>query len=93
MLTFVQELKLLLHRSTLLYSQGKMYGYIDTLLTMLAMLLKVSQSLQLHCKKLGSCDLGQDKQQMNSGGKLVSGFIILLGSNLAGSLQYWCSCL
>ncbi|XP_055667775.1 general transcription factor 3C polypeptide 3 isoform X5 [Falco peregrinus] len=35
-----QELKLLLHRSTLLYSQGKMYGYIDTLLTMLAMLLK-----------------------------------------------------
>ncbi|XP_042664470.1 general transcription factor 3C polypeptide 3 isoform X2 [Tyto alba] len=37
-----QELKLLLHRSTLLYSQGKMYGYIDTLLTMLAMLLKQS---------------------------------------------------
>lgn len=43
MFTVVQELKLLLHRSTLLYSQGKMYGYIDTLLTMLAMLLKVSQ--------------------------------------------------
>ncbi|XP_010630259.1 general transcription factor 3C polypeptide 3 isoform X2 [Fukomys damarensis] len=35
-----QELKLLLHRSTLLFSQGKMYGYVDTLLTMLAMLLK-----------------------------------------------------
>lgn len=71
MFTVVQELKLLLHRSTLLYSQGKMYGYIDTLLTMLAMLLKVSQSFQLHCKQLDSCDLGQDKQQMNSGGKLV----------------------
>lgn len=36
-----QELKLLLHRSTLLFSQGKMHGYVDTLLTMLAMLLKV----------------------------------------------------
>ncbi|OWJ99872.1 hypothetical protein Celaphus_00015994, partial [Cervus elaphus hippelaphus] len=36
-----QELKLLLQRSTLLFSQGKMYGYVDTLLTMLAMLLKV----------------------------------------------------
>lgn len=75
MFTVVQELKLLLHRSTLLYSQGKMYGYIDTLLTMLAMLLKVSQSLLLHSKKLGSCDLGQDKLQMNSGGKLVGFFM------------------
>lgn len=52
-----------------------MYGYIDTLLTMLAMLLKVSQCLQLHCKKLDSCDLGQDKQQMNSGGKLVGFYV------------------
>uniref|UniRef100_A0A8B9TE63 General transcription factor IIIC subunit 3 n=1 Tax=Anas platyrhynchos TaxID=8839 RepID=A0A8B9TE63_ANAPL len=44
-----QELKLLLHRSTLLYSQGKMYGYIDTLLTMLAMLLKVAMSRAQVC--------------------------------------------
>lgn len=42
-----QELKLLLHRSTLLHSQGNMYGYVDSLLTMLAMLLKVGQSLAL----------------------------------------------
>ncbi|EPY77260.1 hypothetical protein CB1_001282005 [Camelus ferus] len=42
-----QELKLLLHRSTLLFSQGKMYGYVDTLLTMLAMLLKVSNVTQI----------------------------------------------
>ncbi|KAM9548562.1 general transcription factor 3C polypeptide 3 isoform 2-T2 [Guaruba guarouba] len=44
-----QELKLLLHRSTLLYSQGKMYGYVDTLLTMLAMLLKVAMSRAQVC--------------------------------------------
>ncbi|XP_056596029.1 general transcription factor 3C polypeptide 3 [Triplophysa dalaica] len=36
-----QELKLLLHRSTLLSSQGRTDDYIDTLLTMLSMLLKV----------------------------------------------------
>ncbi|XP_055062106.2 general transcription factor 3C polypeptide 3 [Misgurnus anguillicaudatus] len=36
-----QELKLLLHRSTLLSSQGRTHDYIDTLLTMLSMLLKV----------------------------------------------------
>uniref|UniRef100_A0A8V0Y8X2 Ral transcription factor IIIC subunit 3 n=1 Tax=Gallus gallus TaxID=9031 RepID=A0A8V0Y8X2_CHICK len=44
-----QELKLLLHRSTLLYSQGKTYGYVDTLLTMLAMLLKVAMSRAQVC--------------------------------------------
>uniref|UniRef100_A0A8C2T2X0 Ral transcription factor IIIC subunit 3 n=1 Tax=Coturnix japonica TaxID=93934 RepID=A0A8C2T2X0_COTJA len=44
-----QELKLLLHRSTLLHSQGKMYGYVDTLLTMLAMLLKVAMSRAQVC--------------------------------------------
>ncbi|XP_012678907.2 general transcription factor 3C polypeptide 3 [Clupea harengus] len=37
-----QELKLLLHRSTLLLSQGKQADYLDTLLTMLAMLLKMA---------------------------------------------------
>ncbi|KAG7315610.1 hypothetical protein KOW79_020476 [Hemibagrus wyckioides] len=37
-----QELKLLLHRSTLLRSQGRTYDYIDTVLTMLSMLLKVA---------------------------------------------------
>ncbi|XP_041936378.1 general transcription factor 3C polypeptide 3 [Alosa sapidissima] len=37
-----QELKLLLHRSTLLLSQGKQADYVDTLLTMLAMLLKTA---------------------------------------------------
>ncbi|XP_051982607.1 general transcription factor 3C polypeptide 3 [Xyrauchen texanus] len=37
-----QELKLLLHRSTLLQSQGRLDDYIDTLLIMLAMLLKVA---------------------------------------------------
>ncbi|XP_051560883.1 general transcription factor 3C polypeptide 3-like [Myxocyprinus asiaticus] len=36
-----QELKLLLHRSTLLQSQGRIDDYIDTLLIMLAMLLKI----------------------------------------------------
>lgn len=36
-----QELKLLLHRSTLLHAQGRTDDYIDTVLTMLSMLLKV----------------------------------------------------
>ncbi|XP_075433809.1 general transcription factor 3C polypeptide 3 [Ascaphus truei] len=44
-----QELKLLLHRSTLLFSQGKMYHYVDTLLTMLAMLLKVAMNRAQVC--------------------------------------------
>uniref|UniRef100_UPI00398E6898 general transcription factor 3C polypeptide 3 isoform X1 n=1 Tax=Pristiophorus japonicus TaxID=55135 RepID=UPI00398E6898 len=39
-----QELKLLLHRSTLLYSQKKLPDYVDALLAMLAMLLKVAMS-------------------------------------------------
>ncbi|KAF4074934.1 hypothetical protein AMELA_G00228980 [Ameiurus melas] len=37
-----QELKLFLHRSTLLRSQGRTDDYVDTLLTMLSMLLKVA---------------------------------------------------
>uniref|UniRef100_A0A672RW94 General transcription factor IIIC, polypeptide 3 n=1 Tax=Sinocyclocheilus grahami TaxID=75366 RepID=A0A672RW94_SINGR len=37
-----QELKLLLHRSTLLHAQGRTDDYIDTVLTMLSMLLKVA---------------------------------------------------
>nr|XP_056717241.1 general transcription factor 3C polypeptide 3 [Euleptes europaea] len=44
-----QELKLLLHRSTLLHSQGNMYGYVDSLLTMLAMLLKVAMNRAQVC--------------------------------------------
>ncbi|KAG2458952.1 TF3C3 factor, partial [Polypterus senegalus] len=44
-----QELKLLLHRSTLLKSQGKMFDYVDTLLTMLAMLLKVAMNRAQVC--------------------------------------------
>ncbi|XP_040261605.1 general transcription factor 3C polypeptide 3 [Bufo bufo] len=44
-----QELKLLLHRSTLLYSQGKMFDYVDTLLTMLAMLLKIAMNRAQVC--------------------------------------------
>uniref|UniRef100_A0A4W3K204 General transcription factor IIIC, polypeptide 3 n=1 Tax=Callorhinchus milii TaxID=7868 RepID=A0A4W3K204_CALMI len=39
-----QELKLLLHRSTLLYSQRKLHDYVDALLAMLTMLLKVAMS-------------------------------------------------
>ncbi|KAJ8350507.1 hypothetical protein SKAU_G00256370 [Synaphobranchus kaupii] len=44
-----QELKLLLHRSTLLTSQGRMEDYIDTVLTMLAMLLKVAMNRARVC--------------------------------------------
>ncbi|KAM8933598.1 general transcription factor 3C polypeptide 3 isoform 2-T2 [Pelodytes ibericus] len=44
-----QELKLLLHRSTLLFSQGKMHDYVDTLLTMLAMLLKIAMNRAQVC--------------------------------------------
>lgn len=43
-----QELKLLLHRSTLLRSQGRTDDYVDTLLTMLSMLLKVCLSCFPH---------------------------------------------
>ncbi|XP_041120613.1 general transcription factor 3C polypeptide 3 isoform X1 [Polyodon spathula] len=50
-----QELKLLLHRSTLLKSQGKMYDYVDTLLTMLAMLLKVAMNRAQVCLISSSC--------------------------------------
>ncbi|XP_030065603.1 general transcription factor 3C polypeptide 3 isoform X1 [Microcaecilia unicolor] len=44
-----QELKLLLHRSTLLLSQGKLYDYMDTLFTMLAMLLKAAMNRAKVC--------------------------------------------
>ncbi|XP_078536552.1 general transcription factor 3C polypeptide 3 [Lissotriton helveticus] len=44
-----QELKLLLHRSTLLFSQGRQYDYVDTLFTMLAMLLKVAMNRAQVC--------------------------------------------
>ncbi|KAG9349390.1 hypothetical protein JZ751_027833 [Albula glossodonta] len=44
-----QELKLLLHRSTLLNSQGRMEDYMDTVLTMLAMLLKVAMNRAQVC--------------------------------------------
>ncbi|XP_030894206.1 general transcription factor 3C polypeptide 3 [Leptonychotes weddellii] len=50
-----QELKLLLHRSTLLFSQGKMCGYVDTLLTMLAMLLKGFSFLNRYLSIRGPC--------------------------------------
>lgn len=90
MFAVVQELKLLLHRSTLLYSQGKMYGYIDTLLTMLAMLLKVRNGTAVTWVKTQTTN---ELRRKASGLLYVSGFIILLDSNLAGSLQYWHSCL
>ncbi|KAM9397692.1 general transcription factor 3C polypeptide 3 isoform 1-T1 [Salvelinus alpinus] len=44
-----QELKLLLHRSTLLRSQGRLDDYLDTMLTMLAMLLKVAMTRAQVC--------------------------------------------
>ncbi|XP_055786249.1 general transcription factor 3C polypeptide 3 isoform X2 [Salvelinus fontinalis] len=44
-----QELKLLLHRSTLLHSQGRLDDYLDTMLTMLAMLLKVAMTRAQVC--------------------------------------------
>lgn len=44
-----QELKLLLHRSTLLRSQGRLEDYLDTMLTMLAMLLKVAMTRAQVC--------------------------------------------
>uniref|UniRef100_W5MD51 General transcription factor IIIC, polypeptide 3 n=1 Tax=Lepisosteus oculatus TaxID=7918 RepID=W5MD51_LEPOC len=50
-----QELKLLLHRSTLLCSQGRMDDYTDTLLTMLAMLLKVAMNRAQVCLISSSC--------------------------------------
>uniref|UniRef100_A0AAZ3NU32 General transcription factor IIIC, polypeptide 3 n=1 Tax=Oncorhynchus tshawytscha TaxID=74940 RepID=A0AAZ3NU32_ONCTS len=46
-----QELKLLLHRSTLLRSQGRLDDYLDTMLTMLAMLLKVAMTRAQVCVK------------------------------------------
>uniref|UniRef100_A0A674D5B4 General transcription factor IIIC, polypeptide 3 n=1 Tax=Salmo trutta TaxID=8032 RepID=A0A674D5B4_SALTR len=44
-----QELKLLLHRSTLLRSQGRLDDYLDSMLTMLAMLLKVAMTRAQVC--------------------------------------------
>ncbi|XP_066544573.1 general transcription factor 3C polypeptide 3 [Amia ocellicauda] len=50
-----QELKLLLHRSTLLKSQGRPDDYTDTMLTMLAMLLKVAMNRAQVCLISSSC--------------------------------------
>uniref|UniRef100_A0A8C9SHK1 General transcription factor IIIC, polypeptide 3 n=1 Tax=Scleropages formosus TaxID=113540 RepID=A0A8C9SHK1_SCLFO len=44
-----QELKLLLHRSILLRSQGRVDDYLDAILTMLAMLLKVAMNRAQVC--------------------------------------------
>ncbi|KAM6945794.1 general transcription factor 3C polypeptide 3 [Aplochiton taeniatus] len=44
-----QELKLLLHRSTLLKTQGRLDDYLDSMLTMLAMLLKVAMTRAKVC--------------------------------------------
>ncbi|XP_030636502.1 general transcription factor 3C polypeptide 3 [Chanos chanos] len=44
-----QELKLLLHRSTLLRAQGRLDDYLDSLLTMLSMLLKVAMNRAQVC--------------------------------------------
>lgn len=40
----MQELKLLLHRSTLLRTQGQKQDYLDAMITMISMLLKVQQT-------------------------------------------------
>lgn len=37
----LQELKLLLHRSTLLKTQGQLHDYLDAVISMISMLLKV----------------------------------------------------
>ncbi|XP_030611893.1 general transcription factor 3C polypeptide 3 isoform X2 [Archocentrus centrarchus] len=44
-----KELKLLLHRSTLLKTQGKMQDYLDTVITMISMLLKVAMQRAKVC--------------------------------------------
>ncbi|XP_076017992.1 general transcription factor 3C polypeptide 3 [Genypterus blacodes] len=44
-----KELKLLLHRSTLLKTQGQIQGYLDSVLTMISMLLKVAMQRAKVC--------------------------------------------
>ncbi|XP_020513141.2 general transcription factor 3C polypeptide 3 [Labrus bergylta] len=44
-----KELKLLLHRSTLLKTQGKMEGYLDAMISMISMLLKVAMQRAKVC--------------------------------------------
>ncbi|KAM4710601.1 LOW QUALITY PROTEIN: general transcription factor 3C polypeptide 3 [Anableps anableps] len=44
-----KELKLLLHRSTLLKTQGQMEDYLDTMITMISMLLKVAMQRAKVC--------------------------------------------
>ncbi|XP_023185595.1 general transcription factor 3C polypeptide 3 isoform X2 [Xiphophorus maculatus] len=44
-----KELKLLLHRSTLLKTQGKMEDYLDAMITMISMLLKVAMQRAKVC--------------------------------------------
>ncbi|XP_074520254.1 general transcription factor 3C polypeptide 3 [Halichoeres trimaculatus] len=44
-----KELKLLLHRSTLLKTQGKTEGYLDAMITMISMLLKVAMQRAKVC--------------------------------------------
>ncbi|CAJ1086788.1 general transcription factor 3C polypeptide 3 [Xyrichtys novacula] len=44
-----KELKLLLHRSTLLKTQGKTEGYLDAMISMISMLLKVSMQRAKVC--------------------------------------------
>lgn len=41
---WLQELKLLLHRSTLLKTQGQKHHYLDAMITMISMLLKVTHT-------------------------------------------------
>ncbi|XP_023697257.1 general transcription factor 3C polypeptide 3 [Paramormyrops kingsleyae] len=53
-----QELKLLLHRSILLRSQSRMDDYLDTVLTMLAMLLKVAMNRAQVCL-ISRCNSGE----------------------------------
>uniref|UniRef100_A0A8D3BL31 General transcription factor IIIC, polypeptide 3 n=1 Tax=Scophthalmus maximus TaxID=52904 RepID=A0A8D3BL31_SCOMX len=51
-----KELKLLLHRSTLLKTQGQMQDYLDAMITMISMLLKVTHTnaLTLTCSTLNN---------------------------------------
>uniref|UniRef100_A0A3B4ZSB9 General transcription factor IIIC subunit 3 n=1 Tax=Stegastes partitus TaxID=144197 RepID=A0A3B4ZSB9_9TELE len=48
-----KELKLLLHRSTLLKTQGQVQDYLDAMMTMISMLLKVNSHMQ--CSFMEEC--------------------------------------
>ncbi|KAM4537931.1 general transcription factor 3C polypeptide 3 [Fundulus diaphanus] len=54
-----KELKLLLHRSTLLKTQGQMQDYLDAMITMISMLLKVAMQRAMVCVR--SVTLGGQK--------------------------------